>query len=115
MELDYPRDMSMWGGIGNDIDTAFQFKNHRTYFFKGSGFWEFNDNSMEVAHERPRSSAHKWMKCARGQADQESFDGSTSSRRGERMSAASASPVLYSSTAKRIGLILALVLAFTRL
>lgn len=26
VELDYPRDMSMWRGIGYDIDSAFQFK-----------------------------------------------------------------------------------------
>lgn len=26
VELDYPRDMSMWRGIGYDIDSAFQYK-----------------------------------------------------------------------------------------
>lgn len=26
VELDYPRDMSMWRGIGYEIDSAFQYK-----------------------------------------------------------------------------------------
>jgi len=26
VELDYPRDMSMWRGIGYNIDSAFQYK-----------------------------------------------------------------------------------------
>lgn len=26
VELDYPRDMSMWSGIGYNIDSAFQYK-----------------------------------------------------------------------------------------
>lgn len=63
VELDYPRDMSMWGGIGYNIGSAFQWKDHRTYFFKGKGFWKFDDHYMQVGHEQPRSSAHFWMKC----------------------------------------------------
>lgn len=27
VELDYPRDMSMFAGVGNDIDAVFQWKN----------------------------------------------------------------------------------------
>lgn len=26
VELDYPRDMSMWRGVGTDIDSVFQWK-----------------------------------------------------------------------------------------
>lgn len=26
VELDYPRDMSMWSGVGYNIDTVFQWK-----------------------------------------------------------------------------------------
>lgn len=26
VELDYPRDMSMWRGVGTDIDAVFQWK-----------------------------------------------------------------------------------------
>ncbi|KAK0080838.1 hypothetical protein PV325_013239 [Microctonus aethiopoides] len=63
VELDYPRDMSMFRGVDYNIDTVFQWKNGKTYFFKGKGFWEFNDMRMRVAHEKPKSSAQFWMGC----------------------------------------------------
>lgn len=94
MELDYPRDMSMWGGLGNDIGTAFQHLDHKTYFFKGKGFWLFNDHLMEVAHERPRSSALVWMKCPRGGGsgdDREYVDERSSGRRGKFVAATASS------------------------
>lgn len=65
VELDYPRDLSIWSGIGYNIDAAFQYTNHKTYFFKGHSYWEFNDDIMRVAHNKPKSSARDWMKCPR--------------------------------------------------
>ena len=65
VELDYPRDLSIWSGIGYNIDAAFQYTDGKTYFFKGTGYWEFNDNLMRTTHPRKLSSAHKWMKCPR--------------------------------------------------
>lgn len=97
VELDYPRDMSMWGGLGNDIDSAFQWKDHKTYFFKGKGFWRFNDNKMEVAHERPRSSAQFWMKCPNSKGEDQDIDGRTAGRREKIVSAESSSSTLRSS------------------
>lgn len=63
VELDYPRDMSMWKGIDPDIDAVFQWKDGKTYFFKGKKFWKFNDQYMRVAHEEPKLSAPFWMGC----------------------------------------------------
>ncbi|XP_043484667.1 matrix metalloproteinase-2 [Leptopilina heterotoma] len=63
VELDYPRDMSMFAGVGNDIDAVFQWKNGKTYFFKGKYFWEFDDMRMRVAHEKPKLSSVFWMNC----------------------------------------------------
>ncbi|XP_011164510.2 matrix metalloproteinase-2 isoform X2 [Solenopsis invicta] len=63
VELDYPRDMSMFAGVGNDIDAVFQWKNGKTYFFKGKGFWEFDDLRMRVMHEKQKLSAPVWMGC----------------------------------------------------
>lgn len=37
----------------------------KTYFFKGKGFWEFDDQRMKVAHERQKLSAPVWMGCPR--------------------------------------------------
>ncbi|GAB0099049.1 Matrix metalloproteinase-2 [Sergentomyia squamirostris] len=65
VELDYPRDMSMWKGIGYHIDAAFQWKDNRTYFFKGKGFWKFNDRRMRTEHDDPKPSAPVWMRCPR--------------------------------------------------
>ncbi|XP_058984401.1 matrix metalloproteinase-2 [Musca domestica] len=65
VELDYPRDMSIWSGIGYNIDAAFQYTNGKTYFFKGHSYWEFDDKLMRVAHPKPKSSARDWMKCPR--------------------------------------------------
>ncbi|KOC64600.1 Matrix metalloproteinase-24 [Habropoda laboriosa] len=65
VELDYPRDISMFAGVGNDIDAVFQWKDSKTYFFKGKGFWEFDDRRMKVAHEKQNLSAPVWMGCPR--------------------------------------------------
>ncbi|XP_048478627.1 matrix metalloproteinase-2 isoform X2 [Plutella xylostella] len=63
VELDYPRDMAMWKGVGYNIDSVFQWKDGKTYFFKGKGYWKFNDLQMQVEHERQLLSAPKWMGC----------------------------------------------------
>ncbi|KAK9883688.1 hypothetical protein WA026_001874 [Henosepilachna vigintioctopunctata] len=63
VELDYPRDMSMWKGVGSNIDAVFQWKDGKTYFFKGKGFWKFNDLHMRVEHEEQKLSAPFWMGC----------------------------------------------------
>ncbi|XP_038210086.1 matrix metalloproteinase-2-like [Zerene cesonia] len=63
VELDYPRDMAMWKGVGYNIDSVFQWKDGKTYFFKGKGFWKFNDLQMRVEHDRQYPSAEFWMAC----------------------------------------------------
>lgn len=63
VELDYPRDMSMWKGVPYNIDSVFQYKNGKTYFFKGKVFWEFNDRKMRVASTTPTVSSPFWMGC----------------------------------------------------
>lgn len=63
VELDYPRDMSMWGGVDYNIDAAFQWTDGRTYFFKGKAFWKFNDQLMRVENVAPILSGPFWMGC----------------------------------------------------
>ncbi|KAH8324722.1 hypothetical protein KR074_010267 [Drosophila pseudoananassae] len=65
VELDYPRDMSIWSGVGYHIDAAFQYTDGKTYFFKNLGYWQFNDDRMRVAHAKALPSSHKWMQCVR--------------------------------------------------
>ncbi|KAF0762537.1 matrix metalloproteinase-2-like, partial [Aphis craccivora] len=63
MELDYPRDMSIWRGAGYNIDAAFQWHDGATYFFKNRDFWKFNDLRMRVEQEEPRSIGEFWFNC----------------------------------------------------
>ncbi|XP_076263359.1 matrix metalloproteinase-2-like isoform X2 [Rhynchophorus ferrugineus] len=63
VELDYPRNMAMWKGVGTDIDAVFQWRDGKTYFFKGKGFWKFNDVAMTVEHAEQKLSASFWMGC----------------------------------------------------
>lgn len=43
--------------------TDLYFRTGKTYFFKGKGFWEFDDLRMRVAHEKQKLSAPVWMGC----------------------------------------------------
>ena len=69
VELDYPRDMSMWGGIPSDIDSVFKAFDEKTYFFKGQRYWEFDDVKMKAAEllNKPTLESQsinvKWLKC----------------------------------------------------
>ncbi|XP_046744597.1 matrix metalloproteinase-2-like [Diprion similis] len=73
VELDYPRDMSMFAGVAPNIDAVFQAKDGKTYFFKGKGFWEFNDLRMKVKNERQKLSAPVWMRCPRREEDEDFY------------------------------------------
>ena len=63
VELDYPRDISMWRGVPSDIDAAFQYVDGKTYFFKGRHFWQFDDYSMRVVNAMPKRIGTHWMQC----------------------------------------------------
>ncbi|XP_043192898.1 matrix metalloproteinase-2-like [Amphibalanus amphitrite] len=62
VELDYPRDISVWHGVPYKLDAAFQYGG-LTYFFKGRQFWRFDDRLMRVQSPVPSLSAVKWMGC----------------------------------------------------
>lgn len=65
VELDYPRLIDMWNGVGSDIDAVFQWKDGKTYFFKGKGFWKFNDLYMRVENPVQTPSGPFWMGCSK--------------------------------------------------
>ncbi|XP_065215869.1 matrix metalloproteinase-2-like isoform X2 [Planococcus citri] len=69
VELDYPRNISIWKGIGDNIDAAFRWKDGITYFFKGKGFWKFVDMNLRVSDRRQTSSAQYWMGCPKAPVD----------------------------------------------
>lgn len=101
----------MWGGVGYNIDSAFQWKDHKTYFFKGKGFWKFNDHYMQVGHERPRPSAPVWMKCPKRHGDDETSDGEKGTRRERIISADSGSSSF--SLSKSMVALLSIVVTMT--
>lgn len=43
----------------------------KSYFFKGKGYWQFDDDHMRVAHNQTLPSAQRWMKCPPTHPDRE--------------------------------------------
>jgi hypothetical protein len=52
----------------------------KTYFFKGAGYWQFDDMKMRVVHDRQKKSAYQWMGC---KPKHERLDDETSGERKE--------------------------------
>ena len=49
MDSSYPRPISNWEGIPNNLDAATTYTNGKTYFFKGDKYYKFDDDKLEVA------------------------------------------------------------------
>lgn len=45
------------------VNFSISFLAGKTYFFKGKGFWKFNDLRMRVDHWEQKLSAPVWMGC----------------------------------------------------
>ena len=60
---------SEWG-VPQDLEAALQWDNGKTYFFKGGGYWRFNDRRFAVDRAKPpfpRNTAEWWLGCPRVQ------------------------------------------------
>lgn len=44
----YPKLISNWAGLPNNIDTALTYHGY-TYFFKGNAYYRFNDRTFSVS------------------------------------------------------------------
>ncbi|XP_030841702.1 matrix metalloproteinase-17 [Strongylocentrotus purpuratus] len=59
-----PQPLSHWNGFPSDsVDAAFQWANDRIYFFKGSEYYRFNDNTTAVDEGYPINTAIGWLRC----------------------------------------------------
>ncbi|XP_054709700.1 matrix metalloproteinase-16-like [Uloborus diversus] len=62
----YPRPISHWNGLPDNINAAFQWENSKTYFFKGDKYYKFDDIRFEVDSSDPpypRSTSVWWFDC----------------------------------------------------
>lgn len=48
----YPKPLSAWNGLPETIDTALQWTNGRTYFFKDNDYYRYNDQTDSVSSIR---------------------------------------------------------------
>ena len=74
VDRDYPREISNWDGIPNDIDDALQYDNGFTYFFKAGQYYRFDDMKFKVDKGDPpfpRDSRYWWFGCPRPQSGEE--------------------------------------------
>lgn len=73
IEMDYPRDMSIWRKVPVDVGTAFQYNTGKdkgkTYFFKDDKFYLFYDNKMRVKKGYPKKISEDWWGCKRRVAE----------------------------------------------
>jgi len=62
----YPKYISNWEGLPNNIDATLQYTNGYSYFFKDGQYWRFNDRNFKVDEgipAYPRSAGDWWFGC----------------------------------------------------
>lgn len=62
----YPKPLSNWEGIPDNIDAVLTYTNGWTYFFKKGQYWRFNDRSFAVDDADPpfpRNAGYWWFGC----------------------------------------------------
>lgn len=63
----YPKPISNWDGVPNNLDAAFKWTNGYTYFYKGDAYYRFNDRAFAVDKASPafpRSIGYWWFGCS---------------------------------------------------
>ncbi|XP_044266390.1 matrix metalloproteinase-16-like [Tribolium madens] len=63
----YPKPISNWKGVPNNLDAALKWTNGYTYFFKDDTYYRFNDTAFAVDKDNPafpRGIAYWWLGCS---------------------------------------------------
>lgn len=61
----YPKSTSIWHGVPQPIEAAFEWRNRKTYFFSGSEYSAFEDKDFNVNEAKyPRDTLKYWFGCA---------------------------------------------------
>ena len=66
VEDSYPRPISNWDGIPDNIDAALRYSNDNTYFFKDGQYYRFNGDTFTVdtnGPSYPRDTGPWWFGC----------------------------------------------------
>ncbi|KRF97984.1 uncharacterized protein Dwil_GK21871, isoform C [Drosophila willistoni] len=66
VKASYPKPISNWEGVPNNLDAALKYTNGYTYFFKGDKYYRFHDARFAVDTATPpfpRPTAHWWFGC----------------------------------------------------
>ena len=75
----YPRPISNWGGVPDNIDAAIQYTNGYTYFFKHGLYWRYDDQRLAVDRTAdppyPRHVGQWWFGCRPGDLRLEDREG----------------------------------------
>ncbi|XP_028129860.1 matrix metalloproteinase-14 isoform X3 [Diabrotica virgifera virgifera] len=98
VKSNYPKPISNWDGIPNNIDAAFQWTNGYTYFYKNNAYYRFNDRAFAVdvtTPAFPRSTAYWWFGCKDAPAG---TIGSSESMRGTLIGEESSYPKFFDTS-----------------
>uniref|UniRef100_A0A672L9E0 Matrix metalloproteinase-14-like n=1 Tax=Sinocyclocheilus grahami TaxID=75366 RepID=A0A672L9E0_SINGR len=64
VDPDYPKPMSKWQGVPDNIKAAFMSRDQSyTYFYKANKYWKFNNQLLRVEPGYPKSALKDWMGC----------------------------------------------------
>ncbi|XP_067641638.1 stromelysin-1-like isoform X2 [Eurosta solidaginis] len=59
----YPKSMSRWPGIPNNLDAVATLKNGKTYFFKDNIYWLYDNINIRPFRGYPRRASTAWLGC----------------------------------------------------
>ncbi|XP_072340202.1 matrix metalloproteinase-17-like [Scyliorhinus torazame] len=63
MDPGYPKELSLWRGIGHGLDGVMAWSDGFTYFFKGRDHWRMEGGAVEVESSAASSTHRVWMHC----------------------------------------------------